>query len=83
MKFRTRKSQQSRYGGAGVKRHFYIGSDDEAERCLESFRRSRPIDIGGTDTLTGRVNTYSGVVVSVEASTKGPGERWRVTIDST
>jgi hypothetical protein len=65
-----------------VKRHFYISSDDEAERCMESFRCSRPIDIDGTDTLTGRVHAYSGVVVSVEASTKGPGERWRVSIDS-
>ena len=65
-----------------MKRHFYIGSDDDVELCRESFRCKSPIDIGGTDTLTGRVNTYSGIVLSVEASVKGPGERWRITIDS-
>lgn len=77
-----RAGEDGRAMAAGVKRHFYIGSDDDAERCWESFRCKRPIDIGGTDTLTGRVNSYSGVVVSVEVSAKGPGERWRITIDS-
>ena len=70
-------------GGAGVKLHFYIDSDDDAERCKESVRFRTPIVIGGTDTLTGRVKSYSGVILAVDAaSAEAPGERWRVTIDA-
>jgi hypothetical protein len=70
-------------GGAGVKLHFYIGNDDDAERCKESFYFQKPIVIGGTDSLTGRVKSFTGVVLAVEsAAIAAPGERWRITIDS-
>ena len=63
--------------------HFYISSGEDAERCRQSFERGQPIDVGGTDTLTGRVRSYSGVVLSMESAyTDSPGERWRVTIDT-
>lgn len=65
-----------------MKLHFYIGNDD-AERCKESFQYRKPIAICGTDTLTGRVKSYAGVILSVEAaSSESPGERWRITIDT-
>jgi hypothetical protein len=61
----------------------YIGNDNDAERCKESFQFGKPIAVGGTDTLTGRIKSYTGVVVSVEsAETDAPGERWRITIDA-
>jgi hypothetical protein len=72
-----------RDGGAAVKQNFYVGNDDDAERCKESFRISKPIAVGGTDSLTGRIKSYAGVVVAVESgSTDAPGERWRITIDT-
>jgi hypothetical protein len=78
-----RRARRSRNGRARVKLHFYIGSDDEAERCKDSFQSRTPIAIGGTDTLTGRSKSYNGVVLAVEpASAEAPGERWRITIDT-
>jgi len=66
-----------------VKLHFYISSDDDAERCRHSFEFGQPISVGGTDTLTGRVKSYAGIVLSMEpAYADSPGERWRVTIDT-
>jgi hypothetical protein len=75
--------QSPRNGGAVVKQHFYIGNDDDAERCKDAFRSRKPIAVGGTDTLTGRVKSYKGVVLDIEAiSVEVPGERWRITIDT-
>jgi hypothetical protein len=69
--------------GAVVRLHFYISSDQDAERCRQSLECGQPIAIGGTDTLTGRVKSYSGVVLSMESAyTDSPGEHWRVTIDT-
>jgi hypothetical protein len=69
--------------GADVQQHFYISSSNDAELCRQSFERGQPIAIGGTDTLTGRVKSYSGVVLSMESAySDSPGERWRVTIDT-
>ena len=66
-----------------MKLHFYIGNDDDAERCKESARCRKAIAMGGTDSLTGRIKSYAGVVVAVEpASTEAPGERWRITMDT-
>jgi hypothetical protein len=64
-----------------VKLHFYIDNDDDAERCKQSFHCGKPIAIGGTDTLTGRLKLYRGVVLSIEsASSETPGDRFRITI---
>ncbi len=63
--------------------HFYLGNDDDAERCKESVQSGQPIAIGGTDSLTGRCRSYRGVILAVEAaSAESPGERWRITIDT-
>jgi hypothetical protein len=80
---RHRVLQSPRNGGAVVKQHFYIGNDDDADRCKEACRSRRPIVIGGTDTLTGRVKSYKGVVLAIDVtSVEAPGERWRITIDT-
>jgi hypothetical protein len=66
-----------------VKLHFYIDSDDDADRCRQSCECGAPIAIGGTDALTGRIKSFNGIVLAVEALPGAvPGERWRVTIDS-
>jgi hypothetical protein len=70
-------------GGAEMKLQFYIDSDDVAERCKDSVQFKKPIAIGGADTLTGQIKSYTGVVLSVEQSPAGaPGERWRVAIET-
>ena len=66
-----------------MKLHFYIDSDDDAERCQESVQFRKPIAMCGTDTLTGRLKLYRGIVVTIEAVSFGaPGERFRVTMDA-
>jgi len=72
-----------RKGGAGMKLHFYISNDDDAERCREALQSGNHIAIGGTDTLTGRSKSYAGCVLAMQAAyTESAGERWRVTMDS-
>jgi hypothetical protein len=74
--------QKRTNGGAEMKLQFYIDSDDAAERCKESVKFKKPIAIGGADTLTGQIKSYTGVVLSVEQSLAGAqGERWRVAIE--
>jgi hypothetical protein len=66
-----------------MKLHFYIDSDDDAERCRQSFEGHTPVVVSGLDTMTGRINSYSGVVLSVEAmSAASLGEHWRITMDT-
>jgi hypothetical protein len=39
--------------------------------------------VSGLDTMTGRINSYSGVVLSVEAmSAASLGVHWRITMDT-
>lgn len=72
-----------RNDGDGMKLYFYIDNDADAERCKESFHCKKPVTIGGTDTLTGRIRSYTGVILSVEERhTQNLGERWRIAIDS-
>jgi hypothetical protein len=67
---------------AGLLAHFFIGSDDEVGRCKDSWELGRPIEINGTDTLTGRVREYAGIVRAIEPVVSGDlGERWRITIE--
>jgi hypothetical protein len=62
--------------------HFLIDSDDEAERCRQSFEGHRPITaMTGFDPLTGRINSYSGVVLEVQPI-QSLGDHWRITIDT-
>jgi hypothetical protein len=76
------KFQRLRNSGADVKLHFYVDSDDDAERCKESSQLRKPIAMCGTDTLTGRLKLYRGIVLSIETvSVESPGERFRVTMD--
>ena len=66
-----------------MKLHFYIDSDDEAERCRQSFEGQRPIVVSGLDTMTGRIKPYSGVVLAVQAmSAQSVGEHWRITMNT-
>ena len=66
-----------------MKLHFYIDSDDEAERCRQSFEGQRPIVVSGLDTMTGRIKPYSGVVLAVQAmSAQSLGEHWRITMST-
>lgn len=70
--------------GAGMQMHFYVDGDEAAERCKTSFRTRTPIAIGGTDAMTGRIRSYSGVVLSVEPTAVDvAAERWRITMDAT
>jgi hypothetical protein len=55
---------------------------DEAERCRKAFQGHTPIVVSGLDTMTGRINSYSGVVLSVEESVQSLGEHWRITMDT-
>ena len=67
----------------GLKSHFFIGSDDEVLRCQDSWERALPIEISGTDTLTGRVREYAGIVRAIEpVASVSLGERWRITIEA-
>jgi hypothetical protein len=66
-----------------VKLHFYIDSDDEAVRCKQSFEGQRPVVVSGLDTMTGRINSYSGIVLAVEAmSAASIGQHWRIIMDT-
>ena len=66
-----------------MKLHFYIDSDDDAERCKQSFEGQSPVVVNGLDTMTGRINSYSGVVLAVEAmSAASLGQHWRITMDT-
>jgi|KBSSwiStaDraftv2_1062776.scaffolds.fasta_scaffold1770799_1 hypothetical protein len=65
-----------------MKLHFYIDSDDEAERCRKSFQGHTPVVVSGLDTLTGRINSYSGVVLAVDESVQSLGEHWRITMET-
>jgi hypothetical protein len=78
-RFQSTTIPEIKNDGAGVKLHFYVDSDDDAERCRESLQFGTPIIIDGTDTLTGRVKSYSGIVLSIE-SAEAPGEHFRITI---
>src|SRR5262245_61767641 len=61
--------------------HFLIDCNGDAERCRQSFLRHTPTVVNGFDPLTGRVKTYSGVVLAVEPIAS-LGEHWRITIDT-
>jgi hypothetical protein len=66
-----------------VRLRFYIDSDDDAERCGESLRFKRPIDIEGEDPLTGRLRPYKGIVLAVErVMPEAMGERWWIAIET-
>ena len=66
-----------------MKLHFYIDSDDEAVRCKQSFEGQRPVVVSGLDTMTGRINSYSGIVLAVEAmSAASIGQHWRIIMDT-
>jgi len=65
-----------------MKLHFYIDSDDEAERCRKSFQGHTPIVVSGLDTMTGRIKSYSGVVLAVEGAAQSLGEHWRIIMDT-
>jgi len=64
-----------------MKRHFCLDSDDEAERCQQSFQGHTPIVVSGFDIMTGRIYSYSGVVLEVEPM-ESLGMHWRITIDT-
>jgi hypothetical protein len=63
-----------------MKMHFYIDSDHDAERCRQSLQGHTPTVVTGLDTMTGRIHSYSGVVLAVD-SMESHGEHWRITID--
>jgi hypothetical protein len=63
-----------------MRKRFYIDSDDEAERCRQSFQGSAPIVVGGADIMTGRIYSYTGVVLAVEPMASH-GLHWRITMD--
>jgi len=66
-----------------MKIHFYISNEDDARLCEESVQLSKPIAIGGTDSLTGRGRSYKGTVLSIEpAPMPSLGERWRIVMDA-
>jgi len=60
--------------------HFLIDSDNDAERCRQSLDGHKSTVVEGFDPLTGRINSYSGVVLGVEPI-QSLGEHWRITID--
>jgi hypothetical protein len=64
-----------------MKMHFLTDSDDDAERCRQSFEAHTPTVVSGCDALTQRINSYSGVVLSVEPVVS-LGDHWRITIDT-
>jgi hypothetical protein len=63
-----------------MKMHFYIDSNDEAERCRKSFQAHAPTVVTGLDTMTGRIKPYSGVVLAVDPI-ESHGVHWRITMD--
>jgi hypothetical protein len=66
-----------------MKQQFYLGTDDDIERLKEAAILQKQIAVVGSDTLTGRIRSYAGVVLSVENTySKDPGERWRITIQA-
>jgi hypothetical protein len=64
-----------------MKMRFYVDSDDVAARCRQSFEAHTPTVVSGCDALTRRVNSYAGVVLSVEPAVS-LGDHWRITIDT-
>jgi hypothetical protein len=52
-------------------------------RCKQSFEGQRPVVVSGLDTMTGRINSYSGIVLAVEAmSAASLGQHWRIIMDT-
>jgi len=64
-----------------MKMHFYIDDDIEAERCKQSIQGHTPTTVSGFDTMTGRINRYSGLVLAVDP-VGSFGNHWRITIDA-
>jgi hypothetical protein len=63
---------------------FYVGSDNDADRCRESFGSRKQIAISGIDAVDGTIKPYVGIVTSVEHMPVGsPGQRWRIGIRET
>lgn len=80
---RGQTAPKFRIQGHAMKLHFYAGNDDDAERCKASLQFKTPITVSGADALTGRIQKYAGVVLSVEKPlTDSAGEHWRVVIEA-
>jgi hypothetical protein len=61
--------------------HFLIDSDEDAERCRKSLQTRTTTVVTGFDPMTGRIRSYSGVVLTVEPI-ESLGEHWRITIET-
>jgi hypothetical protein len=60
---------------------FYVSTKDEARRCRASFDQQAPITILGT-TDGDNVQSFTGVVRSIDEDKTSPSMRWRVTMVS-
>jgi len=66
-----------------LKLKFYIDCDNDAERCGESLRCQKPINIQGEDPFTGRIKPYKGIVLAVEkVSADAVNDRWWIAIET-
>jgi len=61
--------------------HFLTDCNGDAERCRQSLQRHTTTVVSGFDPMTGRIKTYSGIVLAVDPI-ESLGEHWRVTIDT-